>query len=229
MKIFIKIVLATSALMGLLNTLQAEAPSHGKMEVLSWSPRIFYFHNFLSETECDHFIAKARPELKRSTVVDDHASNQDKVHEARTSKGMFFPAETKDLIIKNVEKRIAQVTFIPVENGESIQVLAYEKGAEYQPHYDYFDDSSVGGVACLNRGGQRIASFIMYLNTPKAGGETIFPQAKVKVTPKKGDAVLFFDCLPNGNTDPLTLHGGAPVIEGEKWIATKWLRTGVFK
>jgi prolyl 4-hydroxylase len=26
-----------------------------------------------------------------------------------------------------------------------------------------------------------------------------------------------------------TLHGGAPVLEGEKWVATKWLREGAFE
>jgi prolyl 4-hydroxylase len=26
-----------------------------------------------------------------------------------------------------------------------------------------------------------------------------------------------------------TLHGGAPVIEGEKWVATKWLRERRFE
>ncbi len=69
----------------------------------------------------------------------------------------------------------------------------------------------------------------MYLNTPEAGGETIFPYAHIKVTPCKGDALLFFDCQIDGAVDPLTLHGGAPVTSGEKWLATKWLRQYLFE
>jgi prolyl 4-hydroxylase len=69
----------------------------------------------------------------------------------------------------------------------------------------------------------------MYLHTTEEGGETIFPRANVSVKPIKGNAVLFYNCLPSGQEDTLSLHGGAPVKKGEKWIATKWLRSGVFR
>ncbi len=237
MRLFSKLAMITIfAVIGYAGTLHAGKPSQtkqlpkkeSKMDVLSWKPRVFYFHNFLSDEECDLLISKARPELKRSTVVDLETEGG-KIHEARTSQGMFLAANHQDPVITGIEERISRLTQIPMENGESIQVLSYGVGGEYKPHYDYFDGSTPGGALCLNRGGQRVASFIMYLNTPQAGGETIFPQAHISVTPKKGDAVLFYDCLPNGNIDPLTLHGGAPVIAGEKWIATRWLRQGMFR
>ena len=168
------------------------------------------------------------PELARSTVVDED-SEDGKIDQARTSRGMFFEAEDNDPIIREIESRISLLTLMPLENGETIQVLHYQTGGEYEPHHDYFDPLTVGGAAHLKRGGQRIASFLMYLNTPKAGGETIFPDLKIKVKPHKGDALLFFDCTPDGNIDPLTLHGGAPVRKGEKWLATKWLRQDRFE
>ncbi|MED4041098.1 2OG-Fe(II) oxygenase, partial [Niallia taxi] len=28
----------------------------------------------------------------------------------------------------------------------------------------------------------------------------------------------------NEDLNELTLHGGAPVIKGEKWVATQWMR-----
>ena len=34
---------------------------------------------------------------------------------------------------------------IPEKNGESIQVLYYGIKGEYQPHYDYFDQATIGG------------------------------------------------------------------------------------
>jgi prolyl 4-hydroxylase len=200
-----------------------------RVEVLSWSPRIFLIHNFLSEAECDHLIEQSKPQLKRSTVVNDEAVDSGKVHFARTSKGMFFPPVTTDPVIREIEDRIALFTMIPRENGEAIQVLHYEVGGEYLPHHDYFDKTTVGGSASYNRGGQRVASFIMYLHNTEDGGETIFPRASIKVTPKKGNAVLFYDCTLDGKEDPLSLHGGAPVTKGEKWIATKWMRVGTFK
>jgi len=70
------------------------------------------------------------------------------------------------------------------------------------------------------RGGQRIASVVMYLNTPEEGGGTGFPHIGLTVTAMRGSAVYF--AYETG--DQASLHAGLPVIKGEKWIATKWLR-----
>lgn len=43
------------------------------------------------------------------------------------------------------------------------------------------------------------------------------------VKPKKGDTLLFFSLNPNSSADVLSLHGGCPVIKGEKWSVTKWI------
>lgn len=198
------------------------------IEVLSESPKVVVVHGFLSEEECAHLIEIAKPALLRSTVVDLD-SKVSKLDDRRTSQGMFFPYNMNDSIVAAIEERIAKFTNIPRENGENIQVLHYDVGGEYQPHHDYFDISTVGGRYHCQRGGQRRASFLMYLNTPEAGGETIFPRLNIKVKPVKGDALLFYNSDPQGNVDPLSLHGGAPVIAGEKWIATRWLRLGKFE
>lgn len=199
-----------------------------KEEILSHSPRVIVYHEFLSDKECDHLIKLAKPHLQRSTVIDNNSSGSN-VDNRRTSYGMFFSSMISDETLNKIEKRIASITSIPRENGENIQVLQYAVGGEYRPHYDFFDPSNEGGKFHLLRGGQRVASFLMYLNTPEAGGETIFPQLNIKVTPRKGDALLFYNCDPNGNVDPRTLHGGAPVVRGEKWLATKWLRRNRFE
>ena len=112
----------------------------------------------------------------------------------------------------------------PVENGEGLQILRYGPGAQYKPHYDYFDPERPGTQSILKRGGQRVGSLVMYLNTPRCGGATTFPDVKFEVAAIKGNAVFFSYDRPHPMTR--TLHGGAPVIEGEKWVATKWLREG---
>lgn len=202
--------------------------AHDDVEVLSTAPRIMVYHHFLSDAECDHLITLARPYLQRSTVIDNNSSGSE-VDSRRTSYGMFFYPHISDRVVYAIEDRIARLTGIPKENGENIQVLQYAIGGEYRPHYDYFDPHSVGGSFHLMRGGQRQASFLMYLNTPDAGGETVFPYLGIKVTPRKGDALLFYNCGLDGKEDPFTLHGGAPVILGEKWLATKWLRMSRFE
>ena len=113
-----------------------------------------------------------------------------------------------------------------MENGEGLQILRYRPGAEYKPHYDYFDPAQPGSVPILKRGGQRVASLVTYLNTPTAGGATTFPDVALEVAPIRGNAVFFSYDRPHPVTR--SLHGGAPVLEGEKWVATKWLRQGRF-
>lgn len=62
----------------------------------------------------------------------------------------------------------------PSENGESMQILHYENGQKYEPHFDYFHDQ-----ANLQLGGHRIATVLMYLSNVVKGGETVFPMWKV--------------------------------------------------
>jgi len=169
-------------------------------------------------------VALARPRLARSETVENQSGGSE-VNAARTSQGMFFDRGETGLI-SMIEQRIATLLQWPLTHGEGLQVLHYRPGAEYRPHHDYFDPAHPGTASILQRGGQRVATLVMYLNTPLAGGATIFPDVALDVTPVKGSAVFFSYDRPHAVTR--TLHGGAPVVAGEKWVATKWLRQGVF-
>jgi prolyl 4-hydroxylase len=187
-------------------------------------PRVVVFGSLLSDEECDGIINLATKRLARSETVATAADGSE-VNAARTSDGMFFERCETDLIRK-VETRIAALLRWPLDHGEGLQVLRYRPGAEYQPHYDYFDPGHVSTPNILKRGGQRVGTLVIYLNTPVAGGSTIFPDIGLDVAPVRGNAVFFSYDRPHPATQ--TLHGGSPVIEGEKWVATKWLRQGVF-
>ena len=188
-------------------------------------PRVIVFGGLLGDDECDAIIAAAKPRLARSETVQMDTGGSE-VHAARTSRGMFFERGENEAC-KRVEARLAKLLSWPVINGEGLQVLHYLPGAEYQPHHDYFDPAKSGTVPIVARGGQRVASIVMYLNSPEKGGGTTFPDVGVEVGPVKGNAVFFSYDRPHPSTK--TLHGGAPVIAGEKWVATKWLREREFK
>jgi prolyl 4-hydroxylase len=187
-------------------------------------PRVIVFGGLLSDDECDGLVALARERLVRSETVDT-ATGGSEVNQARTSEGMFFD-RGQHALCSRIEQRIATLLNWPLVNGEGLQVLHYGPGAQYEPHHDYFDPAQPGSVPLLQRGGQRVASLVMYLNTPLKGGATTFPDVGVDVAPIKGNAVFFSYDRPHAMTR--TLHGGAPVIEGEKWVATKWLREREF-
>lgn len=188
------------------------------------APRVVVFGDLLSGDECDEMIALAAKRLARSETVQTETGASE-VNEARTSQGMFFE-RGEHPIVARLETRIAALLGWPLENGEGLQVLRYAPGAEYKPHYDYFDPAHSGTPLILKRGGQRVASLVCYLNTPAQGGATVFPDAQLDVAPVKGNAVFF--SYDRAHPVTKTLHGGAPVVDGEKWVATKWLREGRF-
>lgn len=188
-------------------------------------PRVVVLGGLLSDEECDALIEASRPRLARSLTVQT-ATGGEELNPDRTSSGMFF-ARGENALVKRIEARIARLVNWPVENGEGIQVLNYKTGAEYKPHYDYFDPAEPGTPTILKRGGQRVGTVVMYLNEPVCGGGTTFPDIGLEVAPVRGNAVFFSYNRPHPGT--MTLHGGAPVLDGEKWVATKWMRERVFE
>ncbi len=187
-------------------------------------PRVIVFGGLLTDTECEELMALSRPRLERSKTVDN-ATGGDEVNASRTSDGMFFERGETALITR-IEARIAGLLRWPVNHGEGLQILRYRPGAEYRPHHDYFDPVHPGTAKILERGGQRVGTLVMYLNTPEGGGATTFPDVGLEVGPVRGNAVFF--SYDRAHPSTRTLHGGAPVTAGEKWVATKWLRQGVF-
>lgn len=188
-------------------------------------PMLVVFGGLLSDEECDALIEAARPRMMRSLTVQT-ATGGEELNADRTSQGMFFRRGENEVVTR-VEARIARVLQWPVENGEGLQILHYQPGAEYKPHYDYFDPREPGTPRITQRGGQRVGTLVMYLNEPRRGGGTTFPDVGLEVMPKRGNAVFFAFDRPHPATR--TLHGGAPVLEGEKWVATKWLREKEFQ
>jgi prolyl 4-hydroxylase len=188
-------------------------------------PQLVVYANVLSGQECDQLIALSQDKLKPSETVDDTTGGHMR-HPDRTSEGTAFD-RCENALIAEIDQRLARLSNLPLENGEGLQILHYRQGGEYKPHYDYFDPDTPAGLVHLKTGGQRMVTIILYLNDVEAGGETIFPNAGLKIRPVKGSA-LYFSYFQSGMTDPMSLHGGAPVLQGEKWIATRWIRQGKY-
>ncbi|WP_303674380.1 2OG-Fe(II) oxygenase [Vampirovibrio chlorellavorus] len=194
---------------------------------LSVQPRILTLPNFLSDEECAHLIERARPKIAPSTTVDPETGEFILV-EARSSTSTYFMIRETPTIT-GIEDRIALLLGLPVENGEGLQVLNYSVGQEYRPHFDFFDPNLKGSATVMASGGQRVATCILYLNDVEEGGETHFPELDIRVRPQKGSALLFINVTQEGEVDRKTLHASLPVIAGEKWISTKWVREREYK
>jgi prolyl 4-hydroxylase len=189
-------------------------------------PFIAVLADVLSAEECEQLIALARPRLTPSTVVDP-VTGENRVAEHRSSEGMFFlPGETP--LIAALDARFSQLMNLPIDHGEGLQVLRYGPGTRSTPHFDFLVPRNEASEQSLRRSGQRVSSLVAYLNEVASGGETAFPHAGLSVCPQRGNAVYFEYCNARGQVDAASLHAGAPVTQGEKWAATKWMRERPF-
>ena len=190
-------------------------------------PSVVVLGHVLAPEECAGLIEFAQDRLEAAQVVDP-----------RTGRDYHDPDRTSELLmcrlgetplIERIEARLTELCGIPLVNGEGLQIMRYKPGAQYRPHFDFFRNTSGGESVHLKRGGQRIATMVMYLNDGAEGGATIFPEIGLDVAPVQGNAVYFAYTDAQSCCDDLSLHGGAPVTAGEKWIATKWFRQGEYR
>ena len=186
------------------------------------NPRLVLLDNVVSHEECDSLVALCAPNLTRSPVVDDEDGTAQS-DQRRTSLGAMLQREQTPLVAR-IEARLAELAQWPIERAEGLQIQHYETTNEYQPHYDWFDPTLPGQRKQMDPGGQRLATFVLYLSDVEAGGGTSFPGLGLDVRPKKGSAVFFQNTNAQHEGDSRTLHAGSPVVRGVKTIANKWLR-----
>jgi prolyl 4-hydroxylase len=159
--------------------------------------------------------------MRRSTVVAYEIESL--VDPIRTSHDISLTRGENGLV-QRIERRLAALSHWPVERGERLQVLRYGVGEEFRAHFDWMDASSPGPSRQLANGGQRLATFVIYLSDVEAGGRTSFPAIGLEVAPRKGSALFFLNTDSRRVPDKLALHAGTPVIKGVKFLANKWLR-----
>lgn len=187
------------------------------VEPVSQSPRLAMIRGLLTPGECLHIRALAEPLLTPS-VVADPVSGQTIAHPVRTSDGAVLGPLQMDLVVEALNRRIAAVTGTAVEQGEPLTVLRYTPGQQYRLHHD-----------CLpGEGNQREQTLIAFLNEDFDGGETHFPAIDTAIRGSTGDAISFTNLLEEGGVDQASSHAGLPVIDGEKWICTRWIRSRPF-
>eukprot|EP01061_Rhynchopus_euleeides_P019934 TRINITY_DN32673_c0_g2_i1.p1 TRINITY_DN32673_c0_g2~~TRINITY_DN32673_c0_g2_i1.p1 ORF type:complete len:401 (+),score=149.45 TRINITY_DN32673_c0_g2_i1:128-1204(+) len=204
-------------------------------------PRAFYVEHFWTDEEADWVRDVADTKLRRSEVVGAKGSSRS--DGVRTSNGMFI-TERKHIdhaIIQAARRRVSMLTGLAEDNVEATQVLRYHTGQRYLSHPDYFSTIYTDHLA---RGGQRVATVLAWLDETTSGGETTFPMSSnpndngraYRVKPKKGDAIVFWDCEKEQTPDtyckgdPYSHHQAEPPGEGAtKWVSVFWVRQRRFQ
>ena len=192
--------------------------------VLSDDPLIYSLSRLLTPLECAWLCEAARPHLAVSKIYDP-ATGTMRRDPTRTSDAMYFhPGNSSPLVLRTMDKILAHAGINP-QYAEPLAILRYRPGQEYKPHYDWLNEASLMRDP-LRQAGQRIATVLVYLNDPVSGGHTVFPRLGLDVSPRQGDLLYFSNIDSRGQPSRETLHAGAPVTEGEKWISSLWIREG---
>lgn len=184
-------------------------------------PLVCVFENFLSDSEVEHVLAVAAPKLEQALV----SSAKSGVTSAGRSGSNCWIPHGYDAVIEKLSLRIAEIVGNSLEYAESLQVIHYSESEQYAPHYDAWDKATERGQRCMAKGGQRMITCLLYLNDVEEGGGTSFPNLDMEIRAKKGRMVVFHNCHEGSAVrHPDSLHGGMPVLKGEKWACNFWFR-----
>lgn len=175
--------------------------------------------NFLSDEECGGLIAMIGSNLRPSTLVampgrDDSAF--------RTS--FSCDLDRWHPFIAAIDQRICDLLGLKPRMGESLQGQRYDVGQLFRAHHDYFHPATPYWQETRKQGGQRSWTAMIYLDEPDGGGETVFPNAGLSISPRKAMLVAWNNMQANGDPNEMSLHESVPVSAGVKTIVTKWFR-----
>lgn len=194
---------------------------------LAQSPRVAAAHGFATAEECAHLINKVAGQLTAARAYVGSGSANDEAELGMFSgEGSPIRALHADAVVHTLELRLRQLTGWPAAAMEPCSIIRYLPGQAYQPHVDFFSAQQIADNARLRRdfGGQRIATFLLYLRAPEAGGETAYLKAGLTVRGTPGMALLHYNTTPDGAADPASLHAGLAIERGEKWLWRSTLR-----
>jgi prolyl 4-hydroxylase len=171
---------------------------------------------------CDWLISRAQGRLQRA-IVYDAVSRSNMVHEMRTNSMAPFDLATIDVVQLLLQERTARTCGYPLQHLETPMVLHYSVGQQITPHFDFIDAQAADYATQLREQGQRMITFLLYLNDAYAGGETTFPELGIVHRGRRGDGLYFINAHADLAPDRSMLHTGSPPTAGEKWIVTQFI------
>lgn len=190
---------------------------------LSESPLIRCYPAFVGRSVCRWLIDRSRGRLSRALVYEA-LSREVMVRPTRTNTAAPFNLLETDLVFVLAQVRMAACLRTPFRQLEAATVLHYDEGEEITAHYDFVDPQVPNYAEEIAERGQRIATFLIYLNDDYEGGETAFPRLGFSHKGRRGEGLFFVNALADGSPDERTLHEGKPPVRGEKWIVSQFVR-----
>jgi len=193
-------------------------------QTLCEAPLICAFDEFLPAPICTWLIERSAGRLTRALVYDA-VEGQDYASEVRTNSWAQFDLIGSELIHLLVQRRMEAACRVPLCNMEANAILHYAVGEEIRDHFDFVDPNLPNYRQEIDKNGQRVLTFLVYLNDDYDGGETAFPRLGIVHKGRRGEGLFFVNALPNNDADLRTIHAGRPTVRGEKWVISQFVRS----
>ena len=187
------------------------------------TPRVCLFENLIPAEICRWLVDVSSDRLDRALVYDAVAG-KDYANKNRTNSWAQFDLMSSELIHLLVQHRMAAASGFPLHNMEATAILHYAVGEEITNHFDFVDPDIPNYEQEIARNGQRVMTFLIYLNDDYDHGETEFPKLRVSHKGCRGEGLYFINALDDGSPDLRTVHAGRPTANGEKWIVSQFIR-----
>ncbi len=191
---------------------------------LSADPRVRTLDAFISGACCEWLIGRARTRLTRARVYDP-LNRQDIVGQTRTNSVANFALTEVELLDVLLQAKMSSACGVPMNHMEAPAVLHYGVGEEASNHYDFVDPATPDYAGEIARNGQRIVTFLVYLNDDYDGGATDFPTLGFSHKGRRGQGLFFVNAHADMQADLRMLHAGRPPTRGEKWIVSQFIRS----
>jgi prolyl 4-hydroxylase len=191
---------------------------------LSADGRVVSFPNLIPLPVCTWLMQRSHQRLKRARVYDS-VSGHETTNDMRSNSAAEFDLSSVDVVQFLIQLRMSAACGISCTNMESPTILHYAVGERIREHFDYVDPNSPSYLQQLREQGQRVITFLLYLNDEYSGGETDFPTLKIRNKGKAGEGLYFVNAFGNGQPDKDMLHAGLPPSSGEKWIVSQFIRS----
>lgn len=192
-----------------------------KLEQYELNKTLFFAeHSVITDSDCKTIIGYAKDSLTKLYTLTPDGSD------GRIADGTWLDPSLPE--VNKIQRKVAEASGLPIENQEGFHVIRYIPGGRYDAHHDFFKPDEDYFSTEMSRGGQRLQSWILYLNDGYVGGGTDFPREGFTVVPRQGLLVGWNDTLGQGILNWDSHHAGLPIESGEKWIAVIWIREGTF-
>jgi prolyl 4-hydroxylase len=186
-------------------------------------PRVCIVTAVASPEVCAELIELSRERLLPARVFDPK-SRSDIIVPDRSNDSANFDVMSVELLHVLVQSRMAAACGVDARRFEAPSILHYDPGQQFYNHFDYFDPDVAGSSEPIAQFGQRVMTFLLYLNDDYDGGETDFSSLGFSHRGSCGDGIFFANTLSDGTPDKRSMHAGRATTRGEKWIATHFIR-----